>query len=614
MPPNAATSSNPAIDTPLMLPQTNSPRETYHVDFGHLELKGPSECLNSKDLKEWFWENHKDKLLASMTIEYEQSEFEACTENLQLANASLKEANKRVVAASALQLQHFACMSHEIRTPLNCIIGLLNLLQDTKLSPMQDESVRMIVNSGDLLLTVVNDVLDYSKLESGKVEVEIERSNLQEALTSIVHSIDAGAQSQQLQVKTFFDARLPEFVATDSHRLQQVMYNLLGNAIKFGKDGGMVELHVLLCCAGDETETHQVIRFVVKDYGRGIEKKDFERIFQPFQQSSIETERLYGGTGLGLAITAKLVNALGGTISVDSEPGQWSEFTVDLPFTEFEAPVHSISHTLQHATVFLIHKETESLCQVKEVFQSYMVDFIHFKTIDEMDETITEVGFLSSGRSYICLADEDLYCQESFDLLCNLSTSILLTFGPNYSVMEATGHYRSLLQVLPSVLFQSMAAYLGSKTNVGRGLARSISTSSTRSINVIPFKELRVLIAEDNKINQKVLLRMLTRLGIERVDIVDNGRKAVDHESSQAYDVVLMDMQMPEMDGIEACRLISGRQGGHMKAKVVFVTAQVSSSFESECARAGSVGFLAKPFNIRDIEKCFQKLARMLTF
>jgi signal transduction histidine kinase/CheY-like chemotaxis protein len=603
------------------------------------------------------------------------------TQELQLVNKNLEDANRRVLESSAAQMQHFACMSHEIRTPLNCIIGLSSLLQETRLNAMQAESLNMIVNSGDLLLTVVNDVLDYSKLESGNVEIEIRKSNLQETLNSFVHSIETKAQAKQLTFRTYYDTALPEFVTTDSRRLQQILYNLLGNAIKFSEEGSVVELHVTLCDAMSSSsvqeanenereaaascpapantpgtkfasgpqsscesypsetssgcfasdfplqssifpgleassassysshakkfETEQVIRFIVKDYGKGIAKKDFGRIFKPFQQASAETERVYGGTGLGLTITAKLANALGGTIDVDSNEGEWSKFIVDLPFRETPVDIVSISQRLLRATILLVHKDTESLVQVKDCFRQYNVHFFHFMNLDEMEARIVEQGFLVRERSYMCLVDEDLYSPEPVELLSNLTKSILLTFGSNFSVKESAGHYRSLVQVLPSVFFRSLGGYHESLTTAGRGLLRSLSTSSMSSV---PSKDLRVLIAEDNVINQKVLHRMLTRLGLEVIDIVGDGQKAVDREASHEYDVILMDMQMPVMDGVEACSLICSRQGGHPNARVIFVTAHASSAYQEECAKAGGVDFLSKPFNLRDIEECLDRL------
>jgi signal transduction histidine kinase len=168
------------------------------------------------------------------------------TKELQLANIHLEDANQKVVKASKAQLQHFACMSHEIRTPLNCIIGLSSLLQETELNPYQNDSLRMIMTSGDLLLTVVNDVLDYSKLESGHVDIDIKKSDIQEALDAVVHSVAQKAKSKQLTLQTYYGTNVPQYAQTDSRRLQQILYNLLGNATKFSKDGGVVELHVSL--------------------------------------------------------------------------------------------------------------------------------------------------------------------------------------------------------------------------------------------------------------------------------------------------------------------------------------------------------------------------------
>jgi signal transduction histidine kinase len=238
------------------------------------------------------------------------------TQRLKDSNMKLEDANRMVMMASAAQLEHFASMSHEIRTPLNCIIGISSLLQDTELDPQQKEEVRMIVTSGELLRTVVDDVLDYSKLESGNFEIDIKRSNLQETLNTIVHSIDIKDQAKKLLVRPFYGVTLGEFIDTDSRRLQQILYNLLGNAIKFSKEGGIVELHVCLCSSDGDREAPDnksfkvvkagdpVLQFVIKDYGKGIAKDHFEKIFEPFNQASAETSSVYGGTGLGLAITS----------------------------------------------------------------------------------------------------------------------------------------------------------------------------------------------------------------------------------------------------------------------------------------------------------------------
>ena len=623
---------------------------------------------------------------------------------------------------------------------------------------MQQESLRMIVNSGDLLLTVVNDVLDYAKLETGNVDIEIQRSNLQETLNSIVHSIQTRAQAKNVTFHTFYDVSVPKFVNTDSRRLQQILFNLLGNAVKFsGEDGGDVELRVTvtkvpwmdededdemndsmtslhhdsstsvtssisdsgsdsrvgdvcraeeynLAASPDEAKTsscpmhsshtssgqpscpihegasndkqspmesqsagisscpihralldstlpridvhdvkksidnpsntahssqpkssqavseehhrhanRQVLRFSVKDYGKGIAKSDFQRIFQPFLQASSETERVYGGTGLGLAIVSKLVNGLGGTISVDSQVGEWTEFTVDLPFEDCPTDVQSISRQLSSVRVVLVQQDGNDRQQVENIFRGCNISVESFSNIEDVGRISATGQMQPMDTSWkgplVCLVDEDLYSKSAFDQLSSQYQTILLTSGPKYCITESQGHFRSLLQVLPSVLMQSIVdsvdTSIASRNDASLRMSRK---SSVETANSIPFKELRVLIAEDNKINQKVLLRILKRLGFENVDIVDNGKKAVDSEASKPYDVVLMDMQMPIMDGIDACRLIVKREGGHPRARVIFVTAHVSTSFVAECERAGGSGFIPKPFNISQIEKCFQNL------
>uniref|UniRef100_A0A7S2YGA6 Histidine kinase n=1 Tax=Entomoneis paludosa TaxID=265537 RepID=A0A7S2YGA6_9STRA len=544
------------------------------------------------------------------------------TDKLQSANEDLALANKRVLSASAAQLEHFACMSHEIRTPLNCIIGLSSLLQDSDLNPMQEEAVRMIVSSGDLLLTVVNDVLDYSKLESGNVEIEIQRASLQETLNALVHSISMKAQSKNISLRTLFDIILPEFLRTDSRRVQQILYNLLGNAVKFSNEGSVVDLRVGLS-DGTAPEhayspsPHSIpqtpnktdyIRFAVKDYGKGIANTDYQRIFEPFRQATYETEQVYGGTGLGLAITAKLVHGLGGAIYVDSKEGQWSRFTVDLPFNEPANDPIRMGEDLRDVTILFVCNEDAVARQVGGIFGSCNIDHLRFTTSDKMEEKISCQGFLQRGRIYVYLGQEDLFSQFSYDLLSQLaSKTVLLTFGPRFEVSQSQGHYRSLVQVIPSVLIKSISSYVakcGARGARG-GLQRQLSFKSASGDN---YQDYRILIAEDNKINQKVLVRMLKRLGIEEITVVENGREAVDAEAAEEFDLVFMDMQMPVMDGLEACELITKRTTGHEQATVVFVTAHVSPAFEARCEKAGASGFLPKPFNISDIENCLRSV------
>jgi signal transduction histidine kinase/CheY-like chemotaxis protein len=661
------------------------------------------------------------------------------TRELQLANESLELANRRVVRASQAQLQHFACMSHEIRTPLNCIIGLSSLLQETQLNPYQEDSLGMIVTSGELLLTVVDDVLDYSKLESGNVDIDIKRSNLQAALDAVVHSIAQKSRENNLKVKTYYDNTIPEFIDTDSRRLQQILYNLLGNAIKFSKDEGFVELTVQIIDtaavpniemdisegeqifepdvtpeedavstsesteAGEEgaqpsvvdnaeasssecpftgqssssptpsaesdgadrcpflpvnerTESQSVkqakearkkrkpapssftshdikdsqrsfdngflsailqvnedkpparrtLRFIVKDYGTGIYEKDFERIFKPFKQANSYTEQLYGGTGLGLAITSKLAKGLGGTIFVDSVKGEWSEFTVDFPFYNELAETAKMAKKLERLTVISVNKYASPNTVERNVFDKNSIHCLKFADMGAMAETMSKKDAIVPGRFYICLIQEHLYKAEAYKRFSRIAKTTLLTYGPNYSVKETCCHYRSLLQVLPSVLIESFYKQMEAALTAVPGANLEDAADS----QPIAYDQIKVLIAEDNTINQKVLTRMLNRLGVTKVDVVDNGQKAVDREAEKGdYDIVYMDMQMPVMDGIDATKFIVERRGDNPRPKVVFVTANVSTAFESEAQNAGGDGFISKPFSIQGIKNSF-KLVR----
>lgn len=545
---------------------------------------------------------------------------------------------------------------------------------DKSLTPMQRESMQMIVSSGDLLLTVVNDVLDYSKLETGNVDINPRLNNLQETLNALIHSIEMKDVQQRVSVRTFLDPKLPEFVTLDSQRLQQILFNLLGNALRFSnmKKGGIIEFGVELDngSLGSErggyvytqrerekqtllmsrepaigltsgyghlddadsmhtehsskTEPEEysipdeegvddglsgkpVLRFRVKDYGKGIEQKDFARIFQPFQQASAETEQVYGGTGLGLAITGKLVHAMGGVIAVDSVIGEWTEFTVELPFQDSPFDVQAATAELSSTTVFIVEDNREHSDQLVNTLDHCGIAHKEFRLMSDAELFFTDrFTPIPSELSHIFLVNEDLHNEDSFELASNIATCGLITFGPKYSVRGRSHHFISPNKVLPSVLLKSFEDLLRS---VRRPHSRTPSLCS--SAQSIHRYALRILIAEDNSINQRVLHRMLSRIGVTDVTIVDNGQKAVDACLENDFHLIFMDCQMPVMDGLQACREIMARPEIETKPKIVFATAHVAKSFEEACLAAGGAdfhGFLPKPFTLQDIENCLDNI------
>jgi len=615
---------------------------------------------------------------------YCQRHHQQRIQELELANIQLAQAREQVLQQSQAQLRHFACSSHEIRTPLNCIIGLSSLLQTTELNPMQAESMQLISSSSELLLTVVNDVLDYSKLESGHVDVSIKPSNLQDILVGVVQSMELKTRDKNIRVRTEYSPFLPPIYQTDRLRLQQILFNLLGNAFKFSDPDTCIDLKVQIGPPGrPSVAAHAtplavpcVLRFIVQDYGCGIQPNQLENIFQPFVQAGDDTKRLYEGTGLGLAITSKLVLALGGCVYANSRVNVGSEFIVELPFTEKAFDVVGMGQQLAKTTVLLIPGQNMPVDRVpvmEKVLEAYKVPYQTLSSMDDLDRvmlqnssssfdysrrslgssassismasddsastyttnTVSPPIVLPNDHAYVCFIDESVYEREVMQRWKEQPVStVLLTFGPDYTVAETSNHYRNLLQIVPSVLMQSLVDAVGEAQSQSTPAgSRQPRRRSTAQINIKQKKkkkphvvsrnkdDIAILIVEDNVINQKVLRALLKKLGYTHVCVVGDGQLAVDAVEQTKYDVVLMDVQMPVMDGLEATRVIGQRQkekslklgdAAGVGPKIVFVTATVDQALEDEAKELGAVGFVPKPFNLRQLETCMTEICRSL--
>lgn len=595
------------------------------------------------------------------------------TLDLQKANADLKKAHETVVAASQARLRHFACITHEIRTPLNCILGLSGLLLESDLDEGQRESLQMIVNSGDLLLTVVNDVLDYSKLETGNVEIEYAPFNLQTTLSSVVRSIEMKGRQKNLKIHCNFSSNVPEVVTTDGRRLQQVLYNLLGNALKFSFDDSVIELNVSVInqsqksnkksptrtveafanstdtlpttettLSGSKNEESSLslggssscpfqqgnldvskvpqcpfgfapdepctdasekkpetesswLRFVVKDYGRGIAGDELDLIFEPFHQAESQMEHSFGGTGLGLAICSKISEALGGTIGVTSSYGEFSEFTLEIPFHGRCVPLPDLSG----AWVIVVDSDRSNCEKVESIADACGAISFSSPNLRCLLSCIPEAQLKNSETLLVINEaefDETLYCE-----LVELSKPSLITFGEKYMVKRGQKHLVSLKDKIPCVLANELSKGFSRSDNSGgiENIAKPVSRWHLHE-NRSFYRNANILIAEDNVVNQKVLIRILKRLGVENVTVVQNGKEAIDEEQNQKYDVVLMDYEMPVLNGVEACKHILARRPD--APPVVFVTAHVFPSFHQECAAAGAFSFISKPYSLKDID------------
>jgi len=630
------------------------------IEAMHHRLQEQQEV--NKQLKQCVGE--KSHQMTSL-MERLEDEIQSRTHELSKANSRLALANQSMKQQAAQQLEHFACMSHEIRTPLNCIIGMSSLLLETELDAMQRDSVQMITTSGDLLSTVVDDVLDYSKLESGNLEMDIKRINLQQTFDSVVTAIQLRCDENKrgITVRTFYGISLPKFVETDSKRLQQILYNLLGNAVKFSPDNKKVELHTRIVTSEDDPNK-QILRLCVKDYGRGIDKSNFKKIFQPFQQEEKETTTVYGGTGLGLPITSKLVQGLGGTIGVSSEKGKWCEFVVDLPFLGQESvDVEGIADRMADTTVVVVVPFPDYSCPVLKSLQECGISWKMVSGCHKLKAMALSMNQQDKERYYISLVYEGIYSGPCYQVFRQSTNSSLITFGGRNHIKAAHAHIVAPCRVFPSILLPALSeivanmrtqmktreqqqqqqqfvdgcdpngvcplelpeeiqlGYSSYEWGISRPDEDDEATKKSKSSDLATFYEsMQVLIAEDNLVNQKVLCKTLERVGLKKIDIVDNGQKACNATEAKHYDVVFMDMEMPIMGGLEACKIIHARKRGGNKQKqqdddnpnhhpsdsfvpsIVFVTAHAMESFQAEAKAAGGAGFISKPFNLQRIE------------
>lgn len=534
-------------------------------------------------------------------------------------------------------------MSHEIRTPLNCVLGVSSLLvEDENLGPSQLDLVKMIESSGKLLRHVVDDVLDFSKLISGNFEIDIKRTDLQLTLNTVATSMKLSpiTDRKNISIQTFYDPNVPQYVETDERRLQQILYNLLSNAVKFSEEKSTVDLTVSVDDGSNnngDVDVNKVslngsktcrpkLRIAVKDYGTGIKDSDFEKIFQPFQQTETGSNNTDGGTGLGLAITKQLTELLGGSIAVDSKMGEWTEFLLQFPLTGTNVNTQYLVSRLSKCCIWLVSDNDSAIQYTIEACRYFNIQCFPFQHLSALAGCFAPFG---TDSVIVCLVQEDLYDDASYANLSKKVKSILLSFGPDGNIGRSKLHYQSLTEVFPSVLMQQLIdlcdAKAPTKASLMRRPSRRLSTISSLSLS--SYEELKVLVAEDNKVNQKVFLRLLERIGVSNVQIVSNGQDAVDLEAKQAFDIIFMDIQMPVMDGMEACKRIMARyppaasnasnatniatEGSRQPPQVIFLSANVMDDYEAMCIENGAADYMTKPCTLQDLR---QKLAEFFFY
>ena len=508
---------------------------------------------------------------------------------------ALTLARDSALQAAEVRAQFLANMSHEIRTPLNAIVGMSGLLMTTDLDDDQRDLAQTVRTSADALLTVINDILDFSKIEAGKLLIENADLNLRNTVEAVIDLFSETVQAKGLEIGVLFDHGIPSSLRGDAGRIRQVLTNLVGNAVKFTAEGEVI-VHLNVVRTDDDV-LH--IRFAVTDTGIGISEETLARLFQPFAQADASTTRKYGGTGLGLAISKQLVELMGGTLGAESAPGKGSTFWFILPLERSasqknEEPVVE----LDGLRVLIVDDNSTNRRLLRHNLESWRM------LTDEVESAEHALSVLrnaaAAGAPYpLAIVDmlmpviDGLTLARSIRADASLAAThiIMLTSLSERlpaDVMRSTGIDATLTKpVKQSSLFDAIVSAMAGKESVKRFHDAVRPAESMRD-------DVRVLVAEDNAVNQKVALRQLQRFGIA-ADAVGNGAEALEALGRMRYDLVLMDVQMPEMDGLEATRAIRAREAGAMHTPIVALTANALEGDRERCLAAGMDDYLSKP-------------------